>query len=388
MISVKSESNKCCGCGLCSMICPNHAISMKSDNEGFLFPFIQKESCIDCGLCLEYCVFSEKYVQIYGNNSSNIYIARIKDKNILMKSASGGMFSLLSDAVLKMNGCIYGAVFDEQQKVIHIRADSANDRNKMRGSKYVQSDICEMYKYITDDLENGNYVLFTGTPCEVGAVAAFVKQKKINNEHLFLCDLICHGVCSPMIWDKYIGYVKKEIGPIKQINMRDKLYGDGYNMTILGEAGVYRKNGGADPFIRIFQKNYALRKSCFKCPYKKTLRVSDITIGDFQNAPKHYSKYSDKKGVSVVLINSEKGHRLFTDCMTEAEVNASTLQEAMQPNLQKQIGSSLSRDRFFEDVQTHSFENILKKYTEVGFKNRILGKSKRVIKTILGRNKK
>ncbi|MEE0944420.1 MAG: Coenzyme F420 hydrogenase/dehydrogenase, beta subunit C-terminal domain [Clostridia bacterium] len=384
MISINEKADNCCGCGLCEKVCPNNSINMLCDCNGFLYPSVNFETCTNCGLCEKVCAFRNKtdketdFIQKY-------YAARSVCDDVLVKSASGGVFTVVSDVVLGMGGAVYGAVFDESFCVVHNRADDENGRNTMRGSKYVQSDIRAVYNSIAKDLSEDRYVIFTGTPCQVDAVKSYCELREINTDKLFLCDLICHGVNSPKLWRENLEYLRGKIGDISFATMRDKKYGSGYHMTVKGEHGSYSKHGSEDPFIRIFQKNYALRSSCFNCPYKCYDRISDLTIGDFHKAKQYHSEYCDGKGISVVLVNSQKGEWLMEKCSTNMSLCESTKEYTAQPNLLEQIKNRTERDEFFRYYNCNSFVSVLKKYTEVGIKNRLVGIAKRTAKMILRR---
>ena len=383
-VGQKNES-ECCGCCACSTVCPAGAISMEPNEDGFLYPTVDEGKCIHCHKCVDICAFEN------GSDDSNCcepiasYIARTSDKETLENSSSGGMFTALSDEVIDAGGTVYGAVYTESGYVQHIRALTKQRRNDMRGSKYVQSDITKVYDEVLKDLRNGRDVLFSGTPCQNMALKSYLRYKDIDCSNLILCDVICHGVCSPIVWEKYLDFISMKVGKIKLINMRDKKYGCGYNMTIIGEKGKYHKNGNDDPFIRLFQLNLPLRKSCFNCPMKKTKRVTDITIGDFQKASLFYPDYDDKKGVSLVLINTEQGKSIFHRIKEGLDYKACSMEKAMQPNLHTQIRGRDSRDVFFERIKDTEFVDLLKKYTTLGMKNKTIYLVKQGIKTIIGR---
>lgn len=381
----EKEKNACCGCGLCATVCPVGAIKMVANEEGFLHPIVDKTVCVRCRKCVSICPFEEKFCIENGHKPYQAYIARSLDAEILKKSASGGLFTILSDEVLAEGGNIYGAVYDEDGSVCHICAKNTDERNRMRGSKYVQSNVTHIYEKMLKDLQSGRKVLFTGTPCQNVAVKAYLAEHNADCSNLILCDIICHGVSSSVVWKNYLSYVSTKTGKIISINTRDKKYGSGYNMTICGEKGKYRKKSSDDPFIRLFQLNLPLRSSCFDCPMKRLERVSDITIGDFQKAKTYFSEYADSKGVSVALVNSEKGKEYWELVCKKLDYKQSSMEAATQVNLYTQIESDAARNRFFVEYQNEDFSHLLKKYTTLGIKNKLLYITKRTIKRIIGR---
>lgn len=379
----EKKGDECCGCSACAEVCPSGAIALKPNDEGFLYPSVDESKCICCKKCLDTCGFDKDYCDKTEHGPLAAYIARSSEETILNNSASGGMFTVLTDQALDRGASVYGAVYNEDGNVSHDCAQSPETRDRMRGSKYVQSDMGHIYDSVLLDLKCQKEVFFSGTPCQNAGLISYLSQNKADFSKLFLCDIICHGVCSPAVFKDYLSFVKQSIGKIATINTRDKKYGSGYNMTICGEKGVYHKNGSDDPYIRLFQLNLPLRSSCFSCPFKRVERVSDITIGDFQKASKYFPEYADKKGVSVVLVNTSKGERIFESVKTRLDYKESTMEAAMQPNLHTQIESSYARDKFFKEYKEESFVSLLKRYTTLGLKNRMIYKAKQIAKTII-----
>lgn len=383
-----TNADNCCGCGLCVEVCPTDAIQMKRDTNGFVYPEIDKKKCTGCNKCDLTCSFRNKNFEESNKKPIKQYIARSRNNETLDSSSSGGLFTEISDGILRNNGVIYGVGFDTNFNVFFKRAKDSQGRNLMRGSKYIQSEMNNVYSAIADDLSKGAYTLFTGTPCQVAAIRSFCLMKNLNIDRLILCDVICHGVSSPLVWEKYLEFIKQTyyMDRLISVNFRDKSYGSGYNMCIKSETVVYHKYGIQDPFIKIFSSNFAMRYSCNHCPLKSFSRVSDLTIGDFQNEKKYYRQFADGKGVSVVLVNSEKGEKLFNHISSNLDFCVCTMEEATQVNLYRQVEPSKSRVHFFNDVHTRSFKSVLRKYTEYGLINHIVGSSRRFAKKLISRN--
>ena len=203
MINIKDKS-KCCGCSGCMNICPKNAIIMKEDKNGFKYPIVDKEKCINCGLCEKVCpILNNKKEQQKEIKAYACYNKNIEER---LKSSSGGIFILLAKEILKRNGIVFGAAFDENFNVKHISIDNEKDIEKLMGSKYVQSNMGKVYKEVKEFLENGKYILFSGTPCQIEGLKKFLKK---DYDKLYTQDIICHGVPSPKIWQMYLEYQKK-----------------------------------------------------------------------------------------------------------------------------------------------------------------------------------
>ena len=220
MMLLYERKEECCGCTACMSICPKQAITMISDEEGFLYPSINQELCIECDLCKQVCPFSDNYRTSGNYDQPLVYAAKHKDDKVRMNSSSGGMFTAISDYILDNDGVIYGAAFDENLVVRHQKAETAEDRNKFRGSKYVQSNLNGIFGDIKNELKKGRTVLFTGTPCQNAGLRAFLNK---SYDNLYLCDIVCHGTPSPLMFENYIKYCeRKNKSSIKEYYCRFK----------------------------------------------------------------------------------------------------------------------------------------------------------------------
>lgn len=290
--------DKCVGCRLCENVCSNDAIDIIANEFGFLYPKINNEKCIHCGLCNKVCPLNN----IVPTNNKECYVGFSK-KDIRNKCSSGGIFPELANYVLLQHGIVFGAVFDKDWNVIITHTDT--DITPMLGSKYVQADVKDSYKECKEFLDNGRMVLYTGTPCQIYGLKGFLKK---DYENLIAVDIFCHGVPSPNIWQMYIKSFNKEI---KSINFRDKRNGwEIYNFTIKFSDGTeftepYIKN----KYMMLFLENKILRKSCYECQLKSNSK-SDISIGDAWGVQ---TKLNDHKGLSDIIIHSEKGKSFLTN---------------------------------------------------------------------------
>lgn len=215
------QGKDCCGCTACASICGKKAITMAPDSLGFLYPQVDTDLCVDCGLCEKVCNFSNDYSTPENFSVPEPYGVRLKDNSEVMKSRSGGAFKAFSDWVLNRNGVVYGAGFKEHFKVAHCRATTPEERDIMRGSKYVQSDLHGVFQSVKSDLVQGKWVLFSGTPCQTSALQSYLPIKLQSN--LLLVDIVCHGVPSPKFWKDYIDYIEQKEGKeIIKVYFRDK----------------------------------------------------------------------------------------------------------------------------------------------------------------------
>lgn len=361
------DKKQCAGCTACMNICPHNAISMQADREGFLYPVTDEDLCTDCGLCQKICPF-QNINTISGNYTQpKVYAVKHRDDNVRMNSTSGGMFTAISDYILSKDGVIYGAGFDEQFRVCHQKAENVEDRNKLRGSKYVQSDLQGVFKDIKEELKKGRQVLFTGTPCQTAGLHAYLSKKY---ENLYLCDLVCHGTPSPLMWKEHVDFMvnrRKKI--ITAYDFRSKWRG--INVSIAFEDGSFIHNStDLLTYTNIFYSHVALRPSCYHCQFTNYSRPSDITIADFWGIEKCMPDFDDDKGVSLVLVNSPKGLELFQKIKIKLDYRESNTTDCVQRNLCEPSEPSPLREQFWQDYWSKGFKYVLKRYAGYGGKSR------------------
>ena len=342
MIELNDKKN-CCGCASCVQKCPKHCISLIEDEEGFLYPKMDLGSCINCGLCENVCpVLNQDGKQ----EPLAVYAANNKDLEIRKNSSSGGIFTLLAEEILKQGGVVFGAKFNEKWEVIHDFVESIDKLGEFRGSKYVQSKIGNTYSQASHFLEEGRWVLFSGTPCQIAGLRKYLRKEY---EKLLTVDVICHGAPSPgvfrtflrdeinkadrydrvkkAVWAPCIPLVKKndeiDYKRIKAIVFRDKRKGWKmydfflaiYKASAVGEKSVKFSYTRVDkhPYMDGFLKDLYLRPSCYSCPAKGLSSGSDITLGDYWGIETLMPKMDDDKGTSVVITNTSKGETLITE---------------------------------------------------------------------------
>lgn len=307
MIDINDKKD-CCGCSACEQCCPKNCIIFEMDSEVFLYPSVDMNRCIDCGLCERVCPV------INQNQESKPLLtlaARNKDDIVRKESSSGGVFTAISEYVLNRGGIVYGASFDKDWSVRHIRVSSIRDLTKLRGSKYVQSCLGDSFKRVKADLTNGIEVVFSGTPCQVAGLKNYLRK---DYQNLITVDTVCHGVPSPGIWSSYLDGLHIDRSQIASVSMRAKPEGwKQYRVQLTAINGDYLIN---QPFydnhyMMAFLRDYSIRPSCFDCPTKSGRSGSDITLGDFWGIETVDSSIDDNKGLNLLLINTEKGRKLI-----------------------------------------------------------------------------
>lgn len=350
------EKEKCNGCHACFNACPVQAISMQSNDEGFLYPVIDAKKCIDCGKCDRAC--SIKYPPAI-NPYEEAYVCYAKNTEDHRTSCSGGAFAVLARQVLRDGGVVAGAAFTPTQDVQHIIITSETEIWKLKGTKYVQSTIGSCYAQVKKHLKSGKKVLFSGTPCQVAGLKAFLGEEYGN---LITVDLICHGVPSPGIWKRYL----KEVAdgePIVSAGFRNKSKGvSNVTLDYYTESGrLIQENYSESPYIKGFIQNLFVRPSCFQCTFKGTKRCSDFTIGDFWGVKEHHPEMVHKDGVSALLVHSEKGQRLLKQCKKSFTWNTSTPEKATLWNesMIQPAQPNPNRDKFFLDAKTLSIREAI-----------------------------
>ena len=359
----KAKSD-CCGCSACADICPVQAIKMEIDSEGFLYPFVNKERCIHCGKCDRVCGFHKIDPKTLPFQLPYAFGVKHKEFTVRESSRSGAAFIGFSDVVLKQGGVVYGAALQDDFSVRHIRAISTKQRNRMKKAKYVQSSTIGIYPSVIDDLEAGLNVLFSGTPCQVAGLKAYLLEKKVDTERLVCCDMVCHGVPSPDIWKQYLKYIsEKNHGKILEANFRDKDFGwDSHFETFVIEGK--KKKVVARDYTDLFYQHIMFRPSCYNCPFANVYRPGDLTMADFWGIEKQgHLEFEDNHGVSLVLVNTLRGKEIFDLAKEEFEWFETSVENCMQPTLVKPSVPSPRRDIFWRDYEKMSFYELLKKYT-------------------------
>jgi coenzyme F420-reducing hydrogenase beta subunit len=383
MISVFDKKEDCCGCTACKNICPTNAIVMVSDQEGFLYPYINQELCIDCGKCRKVCPFQNIINVDDKLDESLIYAIKHKNLETRMESTSGGVYTAISNYTLDKSGTVYGAKFDDNFHVVHSRAVNLKERNEFRGSKYVQSDLKDVFDQIQHELRTGQNVLFTGTGCQVAGLRKFITDTRTNIDRLVTNDIVCHGTPSPLLWDDYLKFIQKN-NILKSYTFRHKEKGwHGYNVKAEYENGKCKINTTElKGYANLFSSNLTLRPSCYNCKFANLDRTSDIMMGDFWGIEKTMPELDDDKGISLVLINTHKGKIIFDEIKENLEVWECNIQDCLQPNLIKPTKRPEKREQFWQEYYDNGFKHIAKKYGGYNLKSIVKKNIKALLKSI------
>lgn len=356
------NKNNCTGCGACFNDCPTKAITMAWNKNGFYTPHLDSEKCVNCGLCEKVCPL-DKY------KSQNIEQPQVLafqncDKETLFKCASGGAFASLAKLIIEQGGIVYGVVYDDDMKVCHTKAENIEDLEKMYSSKYVQSDTRDTFIQAKSDLDNGKTVLFSGTPCQIAGLKSFLRK---NYENLLTIDLVCHGVPSPKVFEMY----KKEYieQSLCNINFRDKSRGwNPYCVSIETRENKYIGKASKNDFIRIFLSDLITNNACYNCQFNKLPRVADLSLGDFWGVDKYDQSMNDNKGLSIILVNSEKGQSWFNQIKKQGLCKEIPLDFVIKnnPNICGSSKPHAKRESFFEDINNgKSLKVCVKKHCKI-----------------------
>ena len=352
-----AEHNHCSGCGVCYAVCPHHAITMSPDDEGFLYPVIDKARCVNCGMCEKKCpVLNPEEPR----EPKSVFAARAKDNMLRCDSSSGGVFSLLARQVIAEGGIVYGAAIrGSDLAVYHCSAENEEELSWLRGSKYVQSDASDIYADVKAKLDMRRKVLFSGTPCQVAALRRLLGK---TFDNLFCVEVICHAAPSPLAWKKYLekralllaeGYVNTspEVVINRRISFRHKSSGwKRYSMSLHGNDMEYLSDLHTDSFLRGFLAELYNRPSCHSCSMRELRSGADITLADYWNVHQRFPQMDDDMGTSVVLVNSEKGKVLIekiTDLCEMAESDYADIRRT-NPAVYRSSPPNPKRGKFFK----------------------------------------
>ena len=361
-----SDKAKCCGCTACVNACPVQCIVMRRDREeGFDYPVANPDRCIGCGKCESVCPVLN---QSEAHEPTSAYAVRCEEH--VSESSSGGVFPALAKSVIDEGGVVFGAVMENDFIVGHTEAETMEQVQRMRGTKYVQSDPYSSYWDAREYLKAGRKVLFTGTPCQVAGLKHFLGG---DHEGLLTVDTACHGVPGPGLWEMYINSLQTRAKKkIQTVNFRDKARSwRHYDFVCAGAdaAKVMAVQATDDPYIALFMQDMTLRPSCYACPARGGRSGSDLTLADLWSVAKTVPALDDDRGVSGVLVNTDKGREYMS--RTKAEVMLELPVEAVKAEnggFAETVAVPEKRDEFFKglgvagvDVYKHMMRYVVRK---------------------------
>ena len=296
-----TDKAKCCGCTACMNICPVQCIVMRRDREGFDYPVANPDLCISCGRCEDVCPMSHT-----AEAEGPLVTLAARDPGFLDRSSSGGIFPVLAGRMIGQGGSVYGSVLNPDLTVSHTCTSDIDGVERMRGSKYVQSELYASFEDVKYELEQGTKVMFTGTPCQVAGLKSYIGK---DEDGLLLVDCACHGVPGPGLWEKYVKALSEKYGmQIKDISFRGKDRSwRKYDFVVNGPERSIVTPHQKDPYMLLFLQDMTLRPSCYQCPFRNGGSGSDLTLADLWNVAEVAPEMDDDRGVSLILVNSEKG---------------------------------------------------------------------------------
>ncbi len=388
MIDVKNKID-CCGCQACGDVCHAGAISFHPDHEGFWYPEVDRNKCTDCHLCEKICpVLNIDALKHHNKSAPKVFGGYNKDIVIRFDSTSGGVFSLLAQAMYKQKGYVSGAIYTDDFKVVNFISDDKKDLRRLRSSKYVQSNAEGLYKRIKSLLESGEKVLACGSPCQMAALRSFLRK---DYENLIIVDFLCRATNSPKVFEKYKESLESRYGS-KIVAIKDKNKDHGWHSLarkVTFENGqVYYGEGHEDDYRRGYHANVFERPSCYECKFKGIPRISDITLGDFWGIGSVDPSLEQNLGTSLVIINSEKGEKYFDIIRDKLVMKEFSLDDIVPGNSTAIMGGKLpypagiDRNEFFKALDEMPFDECAAKFFPYVSEQKVT--LKRKIRTLLG----
>lgn len=375
MLTVDYE--KCTGCGACVQRCPKRCISWTQREFGFRYPQIDKDACVNCGLCEKVCP-TDKALEV--PVEQKVYAAVHKDTEVLAKSTSGGAFTAIADAIFAQGGIVYGAAMLDDMQVKHIRTTGKDDFEGLRSSKYLQSDTGTTYQMVEQDLKQGKFVLYSGTPCQIDGLKNFLGK---DYETLYTVDIVCHGVGSQAYFDKYMDFARERYGKIKALRFRSKEYAGwscGGVVVVVDSSDCLKKIPYRDfdnYYYSYFLSGDIYRKSCYSCKYANTNRVGDFTLGDYWGVEALNLPLQTENGCSLLLVNNQHAIQLLDEIESLDRVET-TVEQAAHCNKQLNAPSKLmdSRQNRIGEYESMSGQQIQKEYLKNHRKTVVKGQLK------------
>ena len=354
---------QCCGCGACASKCPKQSITMKSNHEGFLHPVVDVEKCVECGACEKVC----PGLSVAQNLSAQpvAYIVQHKDNTIRYQSTSGGAFSAIAEEVIHRGGVVFGAVMTDDLTVKHDMVTDLDGLARFRNSKYVQSEIGDCYSVAKRFLNEGRFVCFSGTPCQINGLYKYLAK---DDERLIAVDVVCKSVPSPLVFKKYVDFKQASEGNLTDVVFRDKKRGFLYCTMahyLSPEArqvakDCYRRGSESDEWLRLFLSGKIARRSCMSCPYQTVHRVGDFTLGDIWETG--FDGFDDNKGSTLVHVWTKKGQSLLESISSRVKMKEYPIKKSRGKERVNRLVLKSDREQLFMDARELGVELFFKKY--------------------------
>ena len=354
IIDIKKDD--CTGCMMCLNMCPTNCITISYDMEGFACPTVDSGGCIGCEICIANCPVLHCSVKY---EPKEAYAVQAKDWRNLKNSASGGIAYILCENAITNGGTAYGAAYDDNLRVIHIRAENQQQLLSQQGSKYVQSDFSNIYNQVLWDCKSGKQTIVIGTPCQISGLRNFLKK---DFDNLLLVDLICHGVPSPRLFVKYLRWKAStlRVPRLLDYRFRDKSRGWGTNYIAVGNNRIKCGAAMEEPYYADFKLGYSFRESCYRCQYACNERMGDITIGDFWGIENYHPEIDCDitKGVSCILLNTSRGLNALDSIKDKLLCSPSTVRKVIACNtsLTRPANRPPIRDNYYAMIDREGFE--------------------------------
>lgn len=373
------DKTECTGCMACVAVCPQKCIQSVEDKEGFLYPSVNEKMCVSCGKCRKICPVVNK-VHSLDDMKVQAYVVCHKENDIRLDSASGGAFTMFAQYILQLGGAVYGAGYDDKRNVVHKMCNKFEDLEDLRGSKYVQSGIENIYEEIKSNLENEKYVLFTGTPCQNEGLLNYLDK---TYERLITVDIACHGVASPLLWEQYLKDEERRLNKhVIYKKCRDKSRGwrQWGMVTEYSDGTKLDKVYYEDLYMKIYLSHNAMRYSCYQCKFRNIFnKKCDATMADCWGIEYFAPKLDDGLGASIVFLHSDKIRRLWDQISSFATVKKVNSYRALQGNIGawgKNMSVPKARKMIYRDIlSSDSFEEVADMYCHIpGRKEKIINK--------------
>ena len=371
------EWDKCSGCGVCANICPKTAITMLPNGEGFLHPMVDEDLCVECKACEKVCpgIMAAKAE----GNTPQAFVVQHKNDNIRYESTSGGAFTAIAEEIIRRDGVVFGASMTDELTVKHICENTIEGLAAFRNSKYVQSETGNSYKEAKERLKQGQWVCFSGTPCQINGLYKYLGK---DYDNLIAVDVVCKSVPSPLVFQKYIEFKKGQEGKFSDIVFRDKKRGFLYctmahyltRADRKNANDIYRRGSESDEWLRLFLSGKISRHSCMTCPYQTAQRVGDFTLGDIWETGN--SKLDDNRGTTLVHVWTKKGAELLDSIQGYIRLRAYPIEKSRGAVRTNTLKVQPNRDQLFEDAKNMATDAFFAKYAPYTMKIRVKNASR------------